>query len=602
MVNGVATFSNLSINQAATSYQLTAAVTGFTSRTSNFFNVSPGGETQLVYLQQPTSGSFGFTVSPNVKLALEDAYGNVETSDGSTQATLSFAVNPTSAVLTATANPVTASAGVLTFAGLSISKAGTGYQLQALATGLPAAVSNPFNISAAASSTVAASASASTSTSNQTVNLSASVSIPGSSTLVNEGAVTFTILNGSTPIGSAVQANVVNGVASSNSYVLPGGTPAGTYTLQAVYANGADVLGSSDASHTLLVYSLPDLQVASVSGPATGFTGQAVLATWTDENNGAATATGPWVDNVYTATDALGGNPTLVGSFTFDGSLAAGASVQRIQQVVLPQTAGTQWFVVKTNTTGTVPEGTNFGNDTTVAAASISIAPVSLPDLVVTSITPPTNGVYLRQLGPYFVHRQEPGASGDVGLDLAGLGHRVAGSEPGPDLPGTAQRHGPRRRSDPQQPAHRPRLQQPQLPWRGPELSAERQRAAADQRPGRLVRLRRAGRHRRAPPICHGGSQPHGQAGKVSAGFSVTLSPPPDLAVSNVQAPAQDFSGQPMSLSWTVSNTGTGPTAATAWTDAVYMSPTATLGSSATLLGTFAHQGALAERRKLHQQ
>ena len=41
-------------------------------------------------------------------------------------------------------------------------------------------------------------------------------------------------------------------------------------------------------------------------------------------------------------------------------------------------------------------------------------------------------------------------------------------------------------------------------------------------------------------------------------------------------------------------NVGNGPTVANAWTDAVYMSPHATLDSSATLLGTFPHQGALA--------
>src|SRR4029077_16104772 len=35
-----------------------------------------------------------------------------------------------------------------------------------------------------------------------------------------------------------------------------------------------------------------------------------------------------------------------------------------------------------------------------------------------------------------------------------------------------------------------------------------------------------------------------------SGAFSVTLSPPPDLAVSGVQAPAQDFSGQAMKLDW----------------------------------------------------
>ncbi len=58
----------------------------------------------------------------------------------------------------------------------------------------------------------------------------------------------------------------------------------------------------------------------------------------------------------------------------------------------------------------------------------------------------------------------------------------------------------------------------------------------------------------------------------ISAGFTVNLTPAPALLVTSVAAPSQDFSGQPMKLSWTVANQGTGPTVATNWSDAVYMS------------------------------
>src|SRR5262249_849858 len=79
-----------------------------------------------------------------------------------------------------------------------------------------------------------------------------------------------------------------------------------------------------------------------------------------------------------------------------------------------------------------------------------------------------------------------------------------------------------------------------------------------------------------------------------SGAFSVTLTPPPDLTVPGVQAPAQNFSGMPMNLSWTVANQGTGATVAGTWTDAVYMSSDATLDAGDRLLGTFPHQGTLA--------
>ena len=66
----------------------------------------------------------------------------------------------------------------------------------------------------------------------------------------------------------------------------------------------------------------------------------------------------------------------------------------------------------------------------------------------------------------------------------------------------------------------------------------------------------------------------------MSAGFNVTLSPPPRPGGDQRAGPAQDFSGQPMNLSWTVANIGAGPTlTAVSWTDAVYMSPDPTLDS-----------------------
>ncbi len=46
----------------------------------------------------------------------------------------------------------------------------------------------------------------------------------------------------------------------------------------------------------------------------------------------------------------------------------------------------------------------------------------------------------------------------------------------------------------------------------------------------------------------------------------------PDLVVNNVLAPANAFSGQNISVSWQVNNSGTGNTANSQWTDAVYFS------------------------------
>jgi len=47
-VNGVATFSNLSINKAGTGYTLSATSSGLTGATSNAFNITGGRNGQVV--------------------------------------------------------------------------------------------------------------------------------------------------------------------------------------------------------------------------------------------------------------------------------------------------------------------------------------------------------------------------------------------------------------------------------------------------------------------------------------------------------------------------------------------------------------------------
>jgi uncharacterized repeat protein (TIGR02543 family) len=72
------------------------------------------------------------------------------------------------------------------------------------------------------------------------------------STTVREGKVTFTVKKDSTTIGSpTVPVNVNNGQAKAT-YVLPGRTGAGSYTIEAAYSGG-DNFGPSNGSGTLTV-------------------------------------------------------------------------------------------------------------------------------------------------------------------------------------------------------------------------------------------------------------------------------------------------------------------------------------------------------------
>jgi hypothetical protein len=383
--------------------------------------------------------------------------------------------------------------------------------------------------------------------------------------------------------------------ARSASVTLPGNLATGNFFLLFVADDNGGQLetdSSNDMTAVAINLTAPDLVVTSVSGPTSGFTGQTVLVSWTDQNNGTAVATGPWVDRFYAGTDAQGNNRTLLANFTFAGTLANGASVQRIQQVILPQIAGTLWFSVTTNADRSVGEGTNFANDTTVASNSINIQMVPLPDLVVTAITPPANGVFSGNSVPvsFTVKNQGPApTSTPVWQDWvilsqdATLGQSYQG-QLNPTGPGGDQLLN---------------NQSVILGFNNPSYLAPGDSylqnvtvpLPIDAQGLWYVYVVPDGTGAHHPFAMPEVSRTDKLA--ISAAFSVKMTPPPDLAVSGVQAPAQDFSGQPMKLKWTVTNGGTGATDTDAWTDAVYMSAGSTLDASATLLGKFPHQGTL---------
>ena len=143
-VAGVATFSNLGINNAGTGYTLAASASGLTGATSSAFNVV-GAAAKLAFTVQPTNVAVGSSIS-SVAVSVEDSSGNVVPS-ATNQITIAIGTNPASGTLGGTAQ-VSAIAGVATFTTLSINNIGTGYTLTASASGLTAATSNPFNVTA----------------------------------------------------------------------------------------------------------------------------------------------------------------------------------------------------------------------------------------------------------------------------------------------------------------------------------------------------------------------------------------------------------------------------------------------------------------------
>ena len=224
------------------------------------------------------------------------------------EGTETFAIlNGTTVVGTAvTVNVVSGAAGASYT--LPAGTAGGPYTIQAVYNGTAdflgfTDATHVLTINAAATTTASANASATFNAAAQAVALSATVT-SGAGT-VNEGTETFTILNGTTVVGTAVTVNVVGGAAGA-SYTLPAGAAVGSYTIRAVYNGDADFLASTDTSHVLTVSAATTTAAANAS--AVFSTGAQTVALSATVASGAGTV------NEGTETFTLLNGTTVVGT------------------------------------------------------------------------------------------------------------------------------------------------------------------------------------------------------------------------------------------------------------------------------------------------
>src|SRR5207253_327497 len=143
-VNGVASFSPLTLDKTGTGYALTATATGLNTATSSGFSITPGAATQLVFGTQPGTTVANHQISPAVKVRALDVLGNLV--PGFTGGvTVALGRNAGGGRLGGR-RAGAAAGGVATFLDLSVDKTGTSYALTATAIGLNPATSSGFSI------------------------------------------------------------------------------------------------------------------------------------------------------------------------------------------------------------------------------------------------------------------------------------------------------------------------------------------------------------------------------------------------------------------------------------------------------------------------
>ncbi len=206
------------------------------------------------------------------------------------------------------------------------------------------------------------------------------------------------LLNTSLPYQPAAgQGAIVPGSSRlrTHSFRLPEGTRAVGRLEIAITTDVFDQLmeenadGTGEANNTVQAQlqiapaPYPDLVVTNISLPATGRPGQSVPLVWTIRNAGSVPATGPWSDHVFLSSDPTIGNDQFLTSVFFTGSLAAGQSITRTQQVTLPGFGtGQRFAVVETDASDVVFEE-NDANNQAIATTTLTI-----PAALALSLTP----------------------------------------------------------------------------------------------------------------------------------------------------------------------------------------------------------------------
>ena len=229
--------------------------------------------TGIAFYTQPTDTVVNATILPSPQVEVLEADGNLSAPNNTDAVsgvpiTLTYSNAPymtgIPSLAESTAPTLAGSSTIplVTFDSLQPTAAATGVYLTA-SSGPLSANSNTFDVLGFDTTTTPQGATATYSPSSQTIALSAMVT--NASSPVNMGSVTFTVLEGATPLGAPLTVNVSSTGAAGVLYTLPPGTPAGIYTIDAAYQPGGSNFTASSGSETLTVN-----KAASVlNGPAT---------------------------------------------------------------------------------------------------------------------------------------------------------------------------------------------------------------------------------------------------------------------------------------------------------------------------------------------
>jgi hypothetical protein len=319
---------------------------------------------------------------------------------------------------------------------------------------------------------------------------------------------------------------------------------AGAYVVQV--ANIAGVTNSRTAVLTVNPPP-PDLLALNLTAPTNISAGQPMTVSWTVTNSGLSTATAPWQEALLLADSAAFNNPRPILTVTNGNSLGAATGAVHSATVIVPRDlAGTYWFGVLVDSANQVAEGYGETNNLFVAAQPLQ---VQSPDLQVSHVAAPATAVFGQPFAVTWAVTNSGNGSTWGGWNdriwLASASNSLANATPLASVPApTTLSSG----------ASYSNTATVSLP-----LSSQAQA-------GNYWLVVQADADNVVPESSETNNL-------LSIALAATLPPLPDLAVTNILAPAAAAPGQSVPLAWTIQNLGN--TSATGvWREAVYLLPT----------------------------
>jgi subtilase family serine protease len=306
--------------------------------------------------------------------------------------------------------------------------------------------------------------------------------------------------------------------------------PPGAYDVRALVTTASGAWNERIVRVTLDPVLLPDLAAVALTAPATAHAGQTVAVGWTVTNHGPGAVSGPWKTRFLLSRDPTGAGAVDRGLVTAEGPLAPGETrVQSASPIVPADWFGPAYLVVEVDAQSQVSEA-DEGNNRTVAASPLQVL---APDLVADRLTAPRTLTLGEVLEARWTVTNRGSAPTSVAWrDRIWLSRSAVTREGAFELGSVA---GP---------------SESLAPSAGYEAGGSFTVPLASSLPaGAYFVWVEADGDRAQPEVSDANN-------RVTAPIDLTLPPVPDLAVTELIAPAVARPGATVMLTWTVTNRG----------------------------------------------